>query len=326
MHGADPHRPRSSSSSETASEPTSTTTPATYVASFIVYMAHIVALATATEAKRPMTDGNPVVYTFDVYASLLWCCRKIKERTYLENKPFTANDVFELLRQEWRQDQPYSKDETTSILWATFINDANSANTKIAHGVKEMNTPVQMPGGTKTSSFVGRGTTPPATIAEQEARIEAFFAEFFSYSVGLKDSWQDGPDWGTDPCKFTFPMGLYVFPLTPGQVNIFLKTPMAKNAWGTSLDDFMQTAKVDLDKLMATGACKPGEYFSNKRKTCLPIPSCPQTGDDAKKTKFDENTETCVEPSSGGGGGGGSGSPLLLLLLLLLALAYVSSR
>jgi hypothetical protein len=74
-----------------------------YVASFrvIVYKAHIVALATATEARRPMTDGNPVtvVYTFDVYASLLsgWCCRKIKEKTYLEKTPFTANDVFELL-------------------------------------------------------------------------------------------------------------------------------------------------------------------------------------------------------------------------------------
>jgi hypothetical protein len=94
--------------------------PSAYVrvASFIVYMAHIVALATATEAKRPMTDGNPVVYTFDVYASLLWCCRKIKEVAYLETTPFTANDVFELLRQEWRQDEPYLKDETTSILWA----------------------------------------------------------------------------------------------------------------------------------------------------------------------------------------------------------------
>jgi hypothetical protein len=290
-------------------------------------MAHIVALATATEAKRPMTDGNPVVYMFDVYASLLWCCRKIKERTYLETKSFTADDVFELLRLEWRQDQPYLRDETASILWATFVNDANSANGRITQGVKDMNHNVQMPGNGKSSSFEARGATTPIVQAAQEARIEAFFAEFFSYSVGLKASWKDGPDWGTDPCKFTFPMGLYVFPLTPGQVNANLKTPMATAAWDSSLDDFMQTAKDDLDKFMATGgACKPGEYFSKKRKTCLPIPSCPQPGDDAKKTKFDENTETCVEPSSGGGGGGGSGSPLLLLLLLLLALAYVSSR
>jgi hypothetical protein len=109
-------------------------------------------------------------------------------------------------------------------------------------------------------------------------------------------------------------------------VNPNLKTPVAKAAYENSLDDFMQTAKDDLDKFMATGACKPGEYFSKnlKRKACTPIPSCPQTGDDPKKTKFDENTEECVEPSSGGGGRG-SGSPPLLLLLLLLALAYVSS-
>jgi hypothetical protein len=112
----------SRTSAKDASEPTVTSvSPSTYVASFIVYMAHIVALATATEAKRPMTDGNPVVYTFDVYASLLWCCRKIKERTYLGTTPLTANDVFELLRQEWRQDELYLKDETTSILWATFV-------------------------------------------------------------------------------------------------------------------------------------------------------------------------------------------------------------
>jgi hypothetical protein len=123
-----------------------------YVASYIVYMAHIVALATATEAKRPMTDGNPVVYTFDVYASLLWCCRKIKERTYLETKSFTADDVFELLRLEWRQDQPYLEDETASILWATFVNDANSANGRITQGVKDILSPVTMPGNGK--SFV----------------------------------------------------------------------------------------------------------------------------------------------------------------------------
>jgi len=309
-----------------ASVPTSTATPAMYVASFIVYMAHIVALATATEAKRPMTDGNPVVYMFDVYASLLWCCRKIKERTYLETKSFTADDVFELLRLEWRQDQPYLRDETASILWATFINDANSANGIISKGVNDMNKNVQMPGGAKTSSFVGRGTTPAATVEDQQARIEAFFAEFFSYSVGLKASWKDGPDWGGDRCTFTFPMGLYVFPLTPGQVNPDLKTPMARTAWDSSLDDFMQMAKDDLDKFMATGACKPGEYFSKKRNACTPIPNCPRPTDDPKRTKFDPITEECVEPSSGGGGGGGSGSPLLLLLLLLLALAYVSSR
>ena len=121
-------------------------------------------------------------------------------------------------------------------------------------------------------------------------------------------------------------MSLAVFPLTPGIVNDKLKTTMAKGAWDNSLDDFMITAKDDLDKFMATGACKPGEYFSKKRNACTPIPTCPQPGDDAKRTKFDEDTEECVEPSSGGGGGGGSGSPLLLLLLLLLLLAYVSSR
>jgi hypothetical protein len=316
----------SKNDAQQASEPTSPTpTPATYVASFIVYMAHIVALATATEAKRPMTDGNPVVYTFDVYASLLWCCRKIKERTYLGIKPFTANELFEILRQEWRQDKPYEKDETSAILWAAFINDANSANDYIAHGVKEMNKNIPMPGGKKTSSFQSSGSTPAATIAEQQARIEAFFEEFLSYSVGLK-SWTDGPDWGNDRCTFTVPMSLAVFPLTPGIVNDKLKTTMAKGAWDNSLDDFMKTAKDDLDKFMGTGACKPGEYFSKKRNACTPIPVCPQTGDDPKRTKFDETTEECVEPSSGGGGGGGSGSPLLLLLLLLLALAYVSSR
>jgi hypothetical protein len=82
-----------------ASGPTSTTTPATYVASFIVYMAHIVALATATEAKRPITDGNQVVYTFDVYASLLWCCRKIKERTYLGTTVLRVPSLWLLLVQ-----------------------------------------------------------------------------------------------------------------------------------------------------------------------------------------------------------------------------------
>jgi hypothetical protein len=189
-----PHAPVSEA--QLASGPTSTTTPATYVASFIVYMAHIVALATATEAKRPMTDGNPVVYTFDVYASLLWCCRKIKEGTYLGTTPFTANHVFELLREEWRQDQPYSRDEAASILWASFISDANSANGKIANGVNKMNANIAMPGGKKTSSFFGRGSTPSTVQAEQEARIEAFFAEFLSYSVGLKQTWTDGPDWG----------------------------------------------------------------------------------------------------------------------------------
>ena len=122
-------------------------------------------------------------------------------------------------------------------------------------------------------------------------------------------------------------MSLAVFPLTPGIVNDKLKTTMAKGAWDNSLDDFMITAKDDLDKFMGTGACKPNEYFSKKRNACTPIPTCPQPGDDAKRTKFDEDTEECVEPSSGGGGGGGSGSPLLLLLLLLLlALAYIGSR
>ena len=252
-------------------------------------------------------------------------CRKIKERTYLGIKPFTANELFEILRLEWRQDKPYEKDETSAILWAAFINDANSANADIAHGVNAMNKNIQMPGGGKTSSFEARGSTPAATIFEQQARIEALFEEFLSYSVGLK-SWTDGPDWGNDRCTFTVPMSLAVFPLTPGIVNDKLKTTMAKGAWDNSLDDFMITAKDDLDKFMATGACKPGEYFSKKRNVCTPIPVCPQTGDDPKRTKFDEDTEECVEPSSGGGGGGGSGSPLLLLLLLLLLLAYVSSR
>jgi len=197
---------------------------------------------------------------------------------------------------------------------------------RIIQGANDILKPVLMPGNGKSSSFEARGTTTPIVQAAQEARIEALFAEFFSYSVGLKASWNDGPDWGGDRCKFTFPMGLYVFPLTPGQVNANLKTPMAKAAWESSLDDFMQTAKDDLDKFMATGACKPGEYFSKKRNACTPIPNCPRPGDDAKRTKFDPITEECVEPSSGGGGGGGSGSPLLLLLLLLLALAYVSSR
>ena len=314
---------------EAASDPTKDEipTPLTYVASFIVYMAHIVALATATEAKRPMDDGNPVVYTFDVYAALLWCCRKIKERTMMRTDPATVNDVFMMLRDEWRQPpQLYNNDETKESLWATFINDANSANSKIAKGINEMNHNVTMPGGGQTSSFVGRGTTPAATREEQEARIEAFFSEFLSYSVGLKGSWTDGPDWETGRCTFTVPMSLATFPLTPGIVNDKLKTTMATTAWGTFLDDFMKTAKDDLDKFMATGACKPGEYFSKKRNACTPIPVCPQTGDDPKRTKFDEDTEECVEPSSGGGGGGGSGSPLLLLLLLLLLLAYVSSR
>jgi hypothetical protein len=45
-------------------------------------------------------------------------------------------------------------------------------------------------------------------------------------------------------------MGLYVFPLTPGQVNPNLKAPLAVYAWESSLDDFMQTAKDDLDKFM----------------------------------------------------------------------------
>jgi len=183
-----------------------------------------------------------------------------------------------------------------------------------------------MPGGKATSSFESRGITPPNVREEQEARIEALFSEFLSYSVGLKGSWADGPNWETNRCTFTVPMSLATFPLTPGTVNDKLKTTMATTAWGTFLDDFMITAKDDLDKFMATGACKPGEYFSKKRNACTPIPTCPQPGEDAKRTKFDEDTEECVEPSSGGGGGGGSGSPLLLLLLLLLALAYVGSR
>jgi hypothetical protein len=37
-------------------------------------------------------------------------------------------------------------------------------------------------------------------------------------------------------------MSLAVFPLTPRTVNDKLKTPMAKNAWDLSLDDFMITA------------------------------------------------------------------------------------
>ena len=62
-------------------------------------------------------------------------------------KPFTANELFEILRLEWRQDKPYEKDETSAILWAAFINDANSANADIARGVSAMNKNIPSQGG-----------------------------------------------------------------------------------------------------------------------------------------------------------------------------------
>jgi hypothetical protein len=61
-----------------------------------------------------------------------------------------------MLRDEWRQDQLHSNDETTrkESLWATFMNDANSANSKIAKGINlnEMNPAVVMPGGGQTET------------------------------------------------------------------------------------------------------------------------------------------------------------------------------
>jgi len=43
-----------------------------------------------------------------------------------------------MLRDEWRQPpQLYNNDETKESLWATFINDANSANSKIAKGIDQ---------------------------------------------------------------------------------------------------------------------------------------------------------------------------------------------
>ena len=57
----------------------------------------------------------------------------------MRTDPATVNDVFMMLRDEWRQDQLHSNDETTrkESLWATFMNDANSANSKIAKGIDQ---------------------------------------------------------------------------------------------------------------------------------------------------------------------------------------------
>ena len=277
---------------------------APYVASFIVYMAHIVALATAKQAKRPVDAGNPVVFSFDIYAALLWCCGKIKERTMMENKTFNVIDILTLLSVEWRQDKLYEKDEAHENLWSAFVNKYNSANPEIISGGGDISKTLRMPGINNNSPFFSIAAT--LDVPKQAQRIEFLFSELFSYSVGVKGDYIDGPKWETDRCSFTAPMSLAVFPLTPGAYNIAaLATATALKAWDTpddgTIDEFNLMAQADLDLFMGAlpspTVCPEGQYMSKKTGTCLPIPVCPQTGDDPKKTVFDEDTEMCVEPA-----------------------------
>jgi hypothetical protein len=320
---------------ENASKTTNAPDSRTYAASFIVYMAHIVALATAKEAKRSADAGNPVVYMFDIYAALLWCCRKIRERTMMSIDTILPETIFGLLSVEWQQDKIYNEDEMRANYWVRFVDKVNSTNDAIITGHKELGAHLKMPGVSPYSPFVSSATT---TVPKQAQRIEFLFSYFFPYSVGVK-GWPDGPNWVSDECAFTIPMSLAAFPLTPGEVNDKLKTATAMVAWDTSLDTFMLMAKNDLELFMGAPkppppgptVCPKGEYLSKKTGKCTPIPDCPPT-DDPKKTVFDEDTEMCVEPpgppgpsSGGGGGGGGSGSGILLLLLLI-GIAFIGSR
>ena len=315
---------------ESASTPTTTFPDSRpYAASFIVYMAHIVALATAKQAQRPNDDGNPVVYMFDIYAALLWCCRKIRERTRMSKDTATAEVIFGLLSIEWEQDKIYDDNEIRANYWVRFVDKVNSTNDAIITGHNELGHTLKMPGIGTVSPFVSAATT---TVVKQAQRIEFLFSYFFPYSVGVK-GWPDGPNWVSDECAFTIPMSLAAFPLTPGMVNPKLKTATAKKAWDTSLDTFMIMAKDDLEEFMGAPkpppgptVCPKGEYMSRKTRQCEPIPKCPGVGDDPKKTVFDEATEMCIEPSSGGGGGGSGGSGSGILLLLLIGIAFIGSR
>jgi hypothetical protein len=328
------------------------------IAAFIVYISQIVAYAAAKLRGRDTDDNgaHTAVYVYDLYASLIWVCKTLKDFSLFSNKTDmkSLQEALTYLVLMFSQDRFYAHDERYQNYWSelTFMEDPGKP---IGEGIKEFQTyTATLPGlldGT-TSIF-----NPKGPQKETVRFIEAAAFQIMSFSVR---------DW---------PTGCYAvmtrLPFFPLQVTDNATKNIAEAVWNVdekdALINYALIADADLALFIGGDApikpkdCKDPNYWSKTQNKCLRIPKCPDSTEtfdkdteecvdtaevDCKKRKadgenvywskknkacldiptckpgehFDEDFEACFAntptPSGGGGGGGGGGSGGSPLLLI----------
>ena len=257
------------------------------IAAFIVYISQIVAYAAAELRGRDSDDrgAHLAVYVYDLYASLIWVCKTLKEFSLLSNKTDmkSLQEALTYLVLMFADNRFYAHDERYQNYWSelTFMEDPGKP---IGDGIKEFETyTATLPGlldGT-TSIF-----NPKGPQKETVRFIEAAAFQVMSYSVR---------DWPTN-CYGAMTR----LPFFPLQVIDNDTKNIVARVWnvddGNALTNYALMADQDLALFIGSDApikpddCKDPNYWSKTQNKCLRIPKCP----DSDET-FDKDTEECVD-------------------------------
>ena len=337
------------------------------IAAFIVYISQIVAYAAAKLRGRETDDAgaHTAVYVYDLYASLIWVCKTLKEFTTLSNAKDmkSLQEALTYLVLRFAEDRFYAHDERYQNYWSelTFMEDPGNP---IGTGIKEFQS------NTATLPGLLDGTTsifnPKGPQKETVRFIEAAAFQVMSYSVR---------DWPTN-CYGAMTR----LPFFPLQVIDNDTKKIVARVWnvddGNALTNYALMADQDLALFIGNDIppgpddCKDPNYWSKTQNKCLRIPKCPDSTETFdkdeeeckppeteeekcnKRRKLGENVywspvnNACVgcpegqhlDPTSnlcvpdtpsgggGGGGGGGSGGSPLLLIGIVGALALFAGR
>jgi hypothetical protein len=302
-----------------AAQVTSTLISDGQMASFIIVYASFVVAGCVGDKLRSMdSTGNTVLYTYDVYAAMLWVCQTLRmvAKSMPDSQTWTFEWVMGILGREFNIQKVLSDpDESHNIIWSklSYIEEGGKY---IRHGEKVKTKPVFPSSSIKYSTF-------KFTNFDQICAAEALINEYMRHTVS---DWKGLPKGGciNDPINGAVLTRVLYIPVCEDVVSADTKLTWNIGGGNDSYASFRRMLARD-KPLFCGGApppppgptkCAPGEYYSKTAGKCITIPTCP-TG-----SHFDESSEKCVpdtpSPSGGGGGGGGGGSGGALLLLLLL--------